>query len=256
MKLTCPACNAAITADQINIHDQVAVCGACHTVFRFAVPERKRKQRKVKQPPRLTVSDPPGELVMQYRRIFNEEERGMAWGNGFFALIVLPLLLVLTLIYAPVWMFGLISVWLVISWYVQAALFFNQTTISLDDEQLAIMQKPLPTFSGARNFTLNSAEIVEAFCDETEESRRAASVNRFYHVRLRQTNGDVITILKALPGEVALFIAQEINAGPDNAAAFIDEDDSDALEVTDTTAAMLGELAELADSSAAEQHGA
>lgn len=34
-RLECPACQAKITADQINIQDKIAKCGSCHAIFPF-----------------------------------------------------------------------------------------------------------------------------------------------------------------------------------------------------------------------------
>ncbi len=80
-----------------------------------------------------------------------------------------------------------------------------------DDNQVIVDNGTLPSFTGATNVTLNRHDISETICEETEESRKSASINRFYHVRARLLDGHKITILKAIPEKYAFYISQELN---------------------------------------------
>ena len=209
MRLSCPECNAEIIADKINVQEMVAVCSQCNLIFHFDGADARRKHRKVRKPPDMTMVESPDRLVMGYQRVYNEGERGIATVNGLFAILLTMIVILALLDQSPVYI--PIGAWGAISWYVQATLWFNRTTVVTDDNQIVVNNGPLPSFTGAKNVTLNRHDISEIICEETEESRKSASINRFYHIRARLLDGHKITILKAMPEEYALYIAQELN---------------------------------------------
>ena len=211
MRLMCPECNADIAAHNINVQKMVAVCGDCDAVFRFTVDAAKRKRRKVKQPPHIQMAESPERMVLRFQRVYNQDERGLLWGDSVFALLLPVLLLVALRASAPILVVFMIAAWMAAAWYVQAALRFNQTTITRDADRLAVGYGPLPWFTGAPNLSLESQSVTEIICEQTTESRESASSTRFYHVRARRVDGDTVTILQAMPEDYAFFIAQELN---------------------------------------------
>jgi hypothetical protein len=212
MKLTCPNCGAPIAAGNINVQTMVAVCGDCDSVFAFDAADTGRKRRKVRQPGRLRLDESPDTLTMRYRRVFNQEEQGLAWGNGLFVLL-LPVVLILTLYYkTPFHVPLLIALWGLFSWYVEAALLFNRTTVTVDQDRLEVDSGPLPWVTSASKIAIDREDLRDVVCEETEDSRRVAAVKRYYHVRARLHDGQALTLLKGMPQDYAFFIAQELNA--------------------------------------------
>lgn len=225
MRLTCPECGAEISAENTNMKEMTAICDECNAFFRFDTANRKR--RKVPQPARLAVEETPERLSMNYRRVLTEEERGIAIGNGVFAL-VLPFIL-LTAINggAPLLILLLFALWVLVSWYVQIAMMFNKTTITADDDRLIVDNGILPWFAGVVDATFNMGDVAEIICEETEKSRQNAPVNRFYHVRAILADGNQVTLLRGMPQEYAFYIAQELNAEMKSGQVHLSTQDQD-----------------------------
>jgi lysine biosynthesis protein LysW len=212
MKVTCPECGAEIAAENINVQQLVAVCGTCNTVFRFDVTDPKRKRRKVKQPARVEMIEAPDRLMLRYQRVFNEEERGLDIGGYFMVLIMTGVMIAAIVYHAPVFISVFLAFLAVFSWYAEAAMLFNRTTISLGDDRLAVDYGPLPWMTGAGKNALDLHDVTEVTYEQTDQSRETASANRYYHVRARLRDGDTVTLLKGMPQEYAFYIAQELNA--------------------------------------------
>lgn len=212
MKLACPACGTPIAAQNINVQTMVAVCEQCDSVFSFDATDTDRKRRKVRQPARLHLDDTADRLTMRYRRVFNQDEQGFAIGNGFFT-VLLPIILILTLAYnASIFVSLFFALWMLVSWYGQVALLLNRTSLTMDVDRLSVTCGPLPWPTSARNTAINRHDLGDVVCEETEDSRRVAAVNRYYHVRARLLDGQKHTLLQGIPQDYAFYIAQELNA--------------------------------------------
>lgn len=211
MRLNCPECGAEIQAEKINVQEMVAVCGACNYVFRFDVDEAHRKRRKLKKPKRLHITETPDQLTMHYQMVSNEDEWPLTIGNAPFALL-LPLAIMFTIMARMPYVVPLFfTLWAIASWYVQAAIWFNKTTIGINDERLSVESGPIPWVTTSRG-NIERQDIEEIICVETKKSQENAAVNRYFHVQVKLIDGHNINILKAMPQDYALYIAQELNA--------------------------------------------
>jgi hypothetical protein len=213
MRLTCPECGEAITAEHINIQQMAAVCSACHAVFTFDPASQPPRKRKVHQPQRVEYRETPDGVALSYRRLHQEDTYGLTLGVGFFAFLLLPTILLLLITNAaPIWAVLLFALWEAFSLYVIATHWFNTTRIAIDDEKLAIDYGPLPWAMAPEEQRIPRGAIRQIELEETKKSREEAGTRRYFNIRARLPDGDNPVLLKGLNEAAAAFIAQELNA--------------------------------------------
>jgi hypothetical protein len=229
MELKCPNCGETIPAANINIQKTLAVCPECSHVFNFGddVPARKRKSRKVHQPDRLQVRDDGSTLHMHYSRVYRPDDKG---GIGTSALITL--VMIFTLVSAagggaPVGLLLMLTLIALGGLYTTAALLLHGARIMADDAALLVRHGPLP-LPNFENNALQREDVVRVFADETIASKEKGTLEqRYYHVCAELANGNRVILLKGLPHDYAVYIAQELDAywrDNDDAAALTDDD--------------------------------
>lgn len=212
MRLNCPNCGEAMPAENINIQEMVAVCPACDTVFPFEAPEQKTKRRKVKQPDGLTLHD-GAVLEMEFRTNWrldrSEEFVGTAAFSGSFSFVALIMLAAALQGEMPLvfpLLFGMVAA---VADYSLATLLWNKTHITMDDQQITIRRKPLPSLlSQVKHVSL--AGVVAIRTEETETSRKEAYDTPRFRVWAETADGIRRTIANDLVEEYAFFVAQRL----------------------------------------------
>lgn len=244
MILHCPECDAVVRAANINVQELAAVCQECDAVFNFDMADvgGRQKRRKYKAPAQLVETDNDDGLAMRYRRVFNEDERHLLIRSIIFAAVMTGVMILTLLVAAPVWVVGFLALLALAGWYALAALWFNTTSLTLDENGLHISKGPLPWFTGAPNRSFARAAIVDVTITETLASRQGSGIKRYHHVRVQQPDGDAITILPSLPQAFARYIAQELNAALSDTEVLLEHAIDDAQ-----LAAMADQLADNLD---------
>ena len=213
MRLVCPDCAEPIAADNINVNEMIAVCGNCHTVFRFDVPHEKIKRRKTQQPERLNIREEDGVLDMWFTRVLGKEDmiarNGVGIASSFFTMLLLltfsgylegdvPLLV-------PI----ILGFLVLAGYYTFALIMFDKTRIRADEHQISLHYEPLPNpFDEA--VRVDFADVESIICEETDESQKAGSLKRYYHVGAELVDGNRVLIVKDKPEQYAKYIAQRL----------------------------------------------
>ena len=212
MKLTCPNCGEAITAENINIQDKIAVCHACNTVFQFALPDttdNKPKRRKVHQPSKLTIHD-DNHLHMSFHTNWRLEQNETFSGSivlalvlslAFFAVLnkegfsIFPLIL------------GFISL---VGYYSAAFTAFNKTHIEMNDHVLRIARRPLPGRPES-DTVIHLSDVESITTEETVISKQEGYDMPRYHVYAVRFDGSRQIVVRDVPEEYGRFIARVLN---------------------------------------------
>ena len=213
MRLVCPECGEPIAAENINVNEMIAVCGNCDTVFRFDLPHEKAKYRKTHQPEGLNVREEDGLLDMWFTRVLGQEDIIARNGVGF-AASFLTLMTILTTggflendvpILVPI----ILGTLMLVGYYVLALIMLDKTRIIADEHQIRLHYEPLPNpFEEA--VKVDFADIETIICEETEESKKAGSLKRYYHVGAKLLDGNRVLILKDKPEPYAKYITQRL----------------------------------------------
>lgn len=213
MHLTCPECGTQIQADNINIHEKIAVCHHCDAVFQFTLPntsDDKPKRRKVHQPSQLTIHD-SDHLHMSFRTNWR-----LGQNEGFLTSLVFGLLfsfvtLIMLMERDPGFIqlaFGLVAL---AGFYSTAVIAYNQTHIEVGDHKISVSRRPLPGVS-IDNTEVNLSNVESITTEESKESEREAYDLPRYHVYANRFDGKQQIIVKDVTEEYGLYIAQIINA--------------------------------------------
>ncbi|MEM9950630.1 MAG: hypothetical protein AAF846_03440 [Chloroflexota bacterium] len=213
MQLTCPNCGRLIQATNINVHDKIAVCDNCDTVFEFAMPTEKAKRRKVKQPAGLTLNEGHN-LSMAFRTNWrldsNQEFISSAVLTGTFIVLTnfmsvgalsgeIPL--------AMPFIFAMLSIFMI---YLTMLNVYNQTQITLVDDHIDVMRKPLPTlFNKGKRISLHGVEAIH--CAETEASKEYNYDTPRYIIWAQTVDGNRRPIVTDLVEDYAYFVTQKLN---------------------------------------------
>lgn len=268
MQLICPECGHKITADQINIQALTAVCGACHTVFKFDTPTAKRKNRSSEQPTNLKVIQDGERLRLRFRTNFRLDKN---------ANLLLALLLAVTLTIASANLIEeyftaagsfilpvLTTLGALAALYQIALIIFNETVIEMDAHQIQHDRQPLPGLSFNKHKLLLD-HVASFFAEETSISRKEAYDTPRFHVYARLEDGRSRIVIENLIEEYAVFIAERLNMhlqGIDQLEDVADEagEDFDSVEAASLAAkarlapkASLAPTARLADINSLEE---
>lgn len=216
MQLICPNCGENITAENINIHDKVAVCSHCNHLFSFNVSEstQKQKRRKVHQPQNMTVTEHDETLSLAYRTNFRLDKDEPFLSSLLMGILFGMMTIVTTgelinegaLFTIPL-LFGVVSI---LAFYRLALIVFNQTVIDMDAESIAISRQPLPSLANITN-KMSTYNIKSIDSEETEVSKKEAYDTPRYHVWATMMDGSRKVIVKDVTEEYGIFIAQYLN---------------------------------------------
>ncbi len=213
MQLTCPHCGEPIPSENINIQRLAAVCPACNTVFQFDPAESKIKRRKIKQPQPITTDENDGHLNIAFRTNFRLDKSeafvGSALGGVVFTL--LTILFIATTFTKPATLpfaFGFTLVTLFF-YYWMALVAFNKTHITVDDEQIRVSRKPLPSFFPNKSIDLSGIDRVRY--EETAASKKEGYDTRRFNVWAEMVDGSPKLIVGDVIEDYAVFLSQRLN---------------------------------------------
>lgn len=213
MQLTCPECGEQIKAENINIHDMVAVCSVCNTVFKFKFPENKPKRRKVQQPQQMTVEE-GDDLQIAYRTNFRLD-KDETFLSSLLASVFFTFFTLLTIseslsgdkaVLIP-FIFGLLTVSL---YYWLSLIVFNKTHIDMTDVSIRVSRQPLPTFLNQTR-EINLSGVVSIISEETTASKKEAYDTPRYNVWANLHDGSRKVIVSDVTEDYGVFIAQRLN---------------------------------------------
>src|SRR5690606_17043860 len=175
--LTCPHCNTAIPANNINVQEMTAVCPSCNAVFRFNAPDveaAKIKRRKVKRPDHLTVQENDDHLEMAFRTNFRLDQNGdfisIALLTVMFAALTVYLMLSVDRIAGGAFYPASLAITLFLT-YGLGLMVYNRTHIKADDTDVRVSRGPLPNLFATER-KIYTDEIVKVRCEETEISKK------------------------------------------------------------------------------------
>ena len=229
MKLSCPACGAAVPASDVNIQQAIAKCGRCNEVFRLdqtLAPAKQTAENRAEVPlpkkfkvddlgTELTISwswfSPSilfllffcvfwdGFLVVWYSAVLGLGFGGLGGNNGpqGWALVFMALFPILH-----------VAVGVGLTYFVLAS-FVNRTWVRVDRGELTIRHGPVP-FPG--NKTLLTADIKQFYCTETVNNRRN-NCSVTYELNAVAADGGKVKLLSALDEiEQALYLEQRLES--------------------------------------------
>jgi hypothetical protein len=214
MALNCPNCGASIPALDINIHEMAAVCAACGHVFYFKgeLPTRKAKPRKVKHPQQVRIKENDEQLDLSFGSVNWKQPNPLLIMLSIFA-VVFSLVYVAGINDPTVETEGLFFLTLLVSslWYVVATMLALRTRISMGtDALIRSIRSPFLLSLSLDEKTLQWDDISQVFCEETEQSKQAESLDRYYHVYLLFADGRRSVFLRSIPQDYAFYVAQLI----------------------------------------------
>ena len=146
MQLHCKNCGAAIPAENVNIHDLIAVCPQCHHIFKFGdkFSPDKVKSRKVKQPDNMSIRENEYQLGIIYGRVLSQDD-----AKGVLPLTILTL--IMSFLFAmnvasrtPIVFAIILGLLTSIFAYILAEAIFNRTKITVDPQEITVRRAPLP----------------------------------------------------------------------------------------------------------------
>ena len=211
MELTCKNCRASITAENINIHEMVAVCHRCNHVFDFSedVLTRKAKQRKVKQPENLRIRDNGDWVELSYSRVLSKEDTVGLMVSVLILGVVVFSFLAASSDDAPAMVLAILGSIGTGAAYTLVVFLGNTTRLIIDNKSLMVRFTPLP-FPGYDEKTLPHDQILSVFCEETADSRESGSLQHYYHIWVELADNSRAILLKGLPQDYAFYIAQAL----------------------------------------------
>lgn len=212
MRLTCPQCNALVTADHINIQQMVAACLSCSNVFQFTVTEPKSKRRKVRQPRNLQLHEAEG-LHLAYRTNFRLDRDENFISSVILSTVFTLLALVMSGGYLagemPVslpFIFGLVALPM---YYWLGLIVFNKTHIYMDSASIQVSRKPLPSIGQTREIDLSNVTAVST--EETKASKQKEYDTPRYHVWANMPDNSRKIIVADIAEDYAYFIVQKLD---------------------------------------------
>ncbi len=212
MRLTCPQCDALVTADHINIQQMVAACPSCSNVFQFTVPEPKSKRRKMRQPRSLQLYEDE-DLHLAYRTNFRLDKDENFFSSVILSTVFTLLALVMSGGYLageiPVslpFIFGLVALPM---YYWLGLIVFNKTHIYMNSTSIEVSRKPLPSIGQTREIDLSALTSVSA--EETKASKQKEYDTPRYHVWANMPDNTSKIIVADVTEDYAYFIAQKLN---------------------------------------------
>lgn len=227
MKLSCPNCDQAIPAADVNIALAIAKCGSCDQVFNFAkevgLPAlRPDKKNPVPMPPKFAVEELGSELVVRWSWYSHA-----VWFLLFFCifwdgfLIVWYSVVLFGMVAATggsaghgAGLFGLIfllfplihvAVGVSLTYFVFCS-FINRTEIRVSQGELTVRHGPLPWFG---NHTLATVDIGQLYCSEKVRNNRRG-YNVHYDLNIMRTDQTKLSLLTLEELDQVLFLEQKL----------------------------------------------
>lgn len=197
MKLKCPSCGVAITAQDINIRDMVAVCAECDSVFTFKARAMSR-QRKLKPP-----------LHFAFKWHWKTEPQ--------FAIVISAMLLAmgLSLLFSslatgvPVEVLFIGLLIAAFPGYFGTTLMLNHTHFHVQNGQLKVYTEPL-WFPYYGTTTMPVNEVTHITTEQSLAMRGASTKDTFYNVYAHTIDEHRYLIARHVNYDHAHFIAQEL----------------------------------------------
>lgn len=232
MQIHCPNCHTPVSAAQINIQDKLAVCPHCNAVFSFEKDlRRKAKERKVKQPKYLSVTETDDSLDIYFRWL------RMWRPTDYLIIVVFGLTAIFPAIASvaafssgPSFIMGMVGGGLaalalfLLYWFFMALI--DRLRITVDDTTLSAKYEPLPK-AGMPRIAINEIERVYIYQPKTDVPKPRQRSN-YCFVQVACRDGREIT-LATLRYDLALFVAQTIDSYlHDEPEIELTETDSDA----------------------------
>jgi hypothetical protein len=212
MQIHCPNCDTPIPANGINIQDKLAVCPQCSSVFSFAdLPLRQRKERKVKAPEGMTVTENPDSLEIQFPWLRMAGKTGMMLAGIFTLCLLFPGAAAVALIatahsIAPVFWgvaLGLLALFL---GYPAAIILLDRARLMIDDEAIRVEYKPVPA---GHKVHAERGEIERVYC-ALPPGQVVGRGQGYYGVWAVYRDGREV-LLTTLRREWAMYIAQTLD---------------------------------------------
>ncbi len=215
MHLTCPHCNAAIPANNINVQAMTAVCPSCNAVFRFNAPDieaEKIKRRKIKRPDHLTVQENADHLEMDFRTNFRLDQNGdflsIAMVTVMFAALTVFLMLSVDRVAGGRFYPVAFAITMFLT-YGLGLMVYNRTRIKADDAAVKVSRGPLPNpFVTERKIL--TEDIVKIRCEETEISKKEHYDTPRYRVVAEMVDGSEKLIVNDMIDDYGFFIANQL----------------------------------------------
>jgi DNA-directed RNA polymerase subunit M/transcription elongation factor TFIIS len=228
MQLRCEKCGALIPATSINIQEQIAVCSQCNSVFSFAGRvARKSKQRKVKQPDRVMLTETDDSVEIQFRWL-----HVMKWYEhwitalliiGFASFVGSALGIILNGGVFLALTLGLgLSAGAAFCLYLLILTLVNQIRITMDETTIGAEHTPMPLWG---THSADPREVVRVYC---QPNRTNSSTSNYYNVQLVLYDEREITLVN-LPREIAFYVQQTVEAYLEGDTEELPQDD-EALE--------------------------
>lgn len=206
-KLHCVNCDAPIPAKNVNIQTMMAVCEQCDTVFKFDESVvSKAKRAKLKAPPNFTVTEDEESLEISY--LYRQHIGGMEGVVIFFCLVGLLIsaggLIAVKGALAPTLIMGAVALFCS---YIVAAFALDRSTITIDDDTISHIEKPLYGFS---NRTFNREEVEKVYCKAVDANQLNNS-DAYYSVVLEMADGSEGKLLQYARRNIAFYIERMLN---------------------------------------------
>lgn len=206
-KLHCVNCDAPIPAKNVNIQTMMAVCEQCDTVFKFDESVvSKAKRAKLKAPPNFTVTEDEDSLEISY--LYREHLGAGEMAVMFFAAIGLLVsgfvVIAAKGILAPTLIMGAVALFCI---YLLAAFIFDRAHITIDDDTISHIEKPIYGFS---NRTFDRDEVEKVYCKPVDANQLNNS-DAYYSVVLAMADGSEGKLIQYTQRNIAFYIERMLN---------------------------------------------
>lgn len=171
MNLTCPACGAPFSADDVHAELGIANCRTCRGVLDLRARDRPID---VPRPARFTVDESDGRLVIGWRWFQAKAILLLLFSIGWWSFLIIwyssalrhPAENVLTLVFP----LGHVAAGVAVAYW-SLALLLNRTRVVADDGGLTVSHGPLP-WPGKR---LERTRLQQLFCETVQGSKGSVS---------------------------------------------------------------------------------
>lgn len=211
LQVKCPGCGSPVGAENINIHQNLAKCTSCTSVYHLNTATPLRQRPEIFMPKGVEVLELSNELDIElsWRSSLNS---GLLFFTLFWNAIVLPIAAAAIYSGELIGLLGM-SIHLTIGLcllYYHITLIFNRTNIIVADDYLYIEHRPLKLpFYGDSHFPTD--EIEQVYVEKYVQSRTNDRPNYVYAVSILKNNGEKLKMVKGIKHlDQARYIEQEI----------------------------------------------
>jgi hypothetical protein len=223
MQLSCPTCDAALSAQDIDFDRALVTCPACDSVTDLAqlggpavrtraLTAPKRKLREVPRPDHYSIKDDGSSLRIKFRWIWRTTAGGYVIVLIWNCFVVLwywnalrtggPWIWLAILFTIP---HGAIGLFLA---YGTLAALLNRTVITVTSEFFIVRHGPVPWWG---NRKLPTDELDRLYCDKDAESKEKKGGHCRYSVFAQTKEASTVELVNDLQErDQALFIVQEV----------------------------------------------